>query len=237
VPGMSRPRVLVTLGGDDAGGALRHSVRERHLHPLLAAGLLPVLVTGTLPPDALAELAGDCRGAYLPGTEYVPSRSGESDAESRAGARAAGLAWDPQKVRADFAVISVAWERRLPLLGICGGMQAMVVAAGGTLRPGTADQVAQHADHAGTEPATLTDGTLAAAVLAGGAEPNSFHRQVVDRVSDPLVIGVRAADGVVEAVEAPPDIHPFWLGLQWHPELLDDARPFSALARAAARRS
>jgi gamma-glutamyl-gamma-aminobutyrate hydrolase PuuD len=233
---MSRPRVLITLNGDEARGRLRHSVGDRHLRALLGAGLLPVPVAGTLPADALAELTENCSAAYLPGTDYVPSRGGESDAESRAGARVAGLAWDPQKVRADFAVIALAWERGLPLLGICGGMQAMVVSAGGTLRPGTDAEVARHAERAAAEPATLAAGTLAARVLEGGAEPNSFHRQVVDRLSAPLLASVRAADGVVEAVEAPADAHPFWLGLQWHPELLGDQRPFSALARVAGRR-
>ena len=71
-----------------------------------------------------------------PAPTTSPRASGESDAESRAGAEAAGLPWDAWKVRADLAVIALAWERRLPLLGVCGGMQAMVVFAGGTLRAG-----------------------------------------------------------------------------------------------------
>ena len=106
----------------------------------------------------------------------------------------------------------------------------MAVFAGGTLRPGTADEVDRHAERPEADAAELAEGTLAAAVLAGGAAPNSYHRQVVDRVSAPLTASVRAADGVIEAVEAPRDAHPFWLGLQWHPELLGDGRPFRALA-------
>jgi putative glutamine amidotransferase len=227
-------RVLVTLNGDSPGD-LRHGVRERHLRPLLAAGLLPVLVPGTLPPEALAELAHGCAAAYMPGTDYVPSRAGESRDESDAGARAAGLAFDADKVRADFAVIPLAWERGLPTLGVCGGMQAMVVHAGGTLRPATEDEAALHADRAAGEGAVVAEGSLAAEVLAGGAEPNSFHRQVVGEVAPPLIATVHAADGVVEAVEAPRDVHPFWLGVQWHPELLGDARPFEALAAAAGK--
>jgi putative glutamine amidotransferase len=227
-------RVLVTLNGDDPDD-LRHGVRERHVRSLLAAGLLPVLVPGTLPPAALAELAEGCAAAYLPGTDYVPSRAGEGAAESQAGARAAGLPYDADKVRADFGVIALAWERGLPTLGVCGGMQAMVVHAGGTLRPATAAELPAHADRAAEERAVIDEGSLAAEVLAGAAGANSFHRQVVDEVAPPLRATARSADGVIEAVEAPRDAHPFWLGLQWHPELLGDGRPFSALARAAAR--
>ena len=166
-----------------------------------------------------------------PAPTTSPPALGESDAESRAGAEAAGLPWDAWKVRADLAVIALAWERRLPLLGVCGGMQAMV-----GVRRRDAARRAPRTRSAGTptdaeaEAAEVAEGTLAAAVLAGGAAPNSYHRQVVDRVSAPLTASVRAADGVIEAVEAPRDAHPFWLGLQWHPELLGDARPFRALA-------
>ena len=231
---MSRPRVLVTLTGEEAGGDPLVAVRERHLRPLLAAGLLPVLVPGTLDASAVAELAEDCVAASLPGTDYVPTRLGEDEGAARAGAEAAGLDWDPRKVRADLAVIALAWERRLPLLGACGGMQAMVVWAGGTLRTGTADELAVHERQPDTAPAELDPDSLAASVLGPRTPINSFHRQVVAEVTAPLRVSGRASDGVSEAVEAPRDAHPFWLGVQWHPELLGDARPYRALAAAAA---
>lgn len=230
-----RPRVLVTLAGHDERGTLLHGVRDRHLRPLLAAGLLPVLAPGTLWRGELAELASGCAAVYLPGTDYVPSCRDEPEEESRLGALEAGLAWDPHKARADLAAVALAWRRRLPLLGVCGGMQAMVVHGGGTLRAGRAQELRRHAGRAEPLPARIEAGTLAAEVLAGGAGINSFHRQVVERPPAALIVGARAEDGVVEAVEAPRAYHPFWLGLQWHPELLGDERPYAALAAAAQR--
>jgi putative glutamine amidotransferase len=57
---------------------------------------------------------------------------------------------------------------------------------------------------------------------------NSTHHQAVATLG-PLVVLAEAPDGVIEAVELPG--HPFCLGVQWHPELLD-ARLFSALVNA-----
>ena len=194
-------RVAVTIDG--TGG-----VREAHLQALREAGLEPVLVS-----DAI----GDCQAVYLPGTDYVPSLPGEDPV---AGAKAAGLPWDPVKVHNDLAVLREANERDLPVLGVCGGMQAMVVLAGGTLRNAEGHQDIDE----GVE-VTLAEGSLARSVFGDRTAANSFHRQVVDRPPDRLRVTGWAEDGVVEVVEGG-----LWLGVQWHPERLGDVRPYEALA-------
>jgi putative glutamine amidotransferase len=197
-------RVAVTIDG--SGG-----VREAHLDALRAAGLEPVLVS-----DAV----GDCSAAYLPGTDYVPSLPGEDPATEAA---AVGLPWDPVKVHNDLAVLSEAERRGLPVLGVCGGMQAMVVLDGGTLRAAEG-----HADIDAGVDVVLAAGSRAAAVFGERTAANSFHRQVVDRPPRRLRVAGWAADGVVEVVESA-----LWLGVQWHPERLSDLRPYEALAAQA----
>ncbi len=105
----------------------------------------------------------------------------------------------------------------LPLLGICRGAQALNVARGGTLH--------QHLPgHRQTEPATATTHTvqiepgsrLADVAGAGRLRVNSFHHQAVDVLGHGLRAVAYAADGIVEAVEAPgPRLV---LGVQWHAE-------------------
>jgi len=227
-------RALVTLNAVQVDGRLAHQVREQHLRALRAAGLLPILAPGTLDDadlDALIEL---CAAVYLPGGDYVPERLDEPDEQSERRAHEAGLVWDPLKVRADLHVLRRAWERRVPALGVCGGFQAMVIADGGSLRACAADELALHADRSTAEPLELR-GRLIRQVFAGGCPANSFHRQTVNRLGAELVAAATSADALVEAVEAREDRHPFWLGVQWHPELLDDFRPYVALANAAAR--
>lgn len=225
------PRVLVTLNGVDAGGRLAHQVREQHVRALRGAGLLPVLAPGTLTAADLDALLALCRAVYLPGGDYVPERLGEPEADSERKARAAGLTWDPLKVAADLHVLRRAWERRIPTLAVCGGFQAMVILAGGALRRCEDGELDRHADRAAAEP-LLTHAPLARRVFVPQCAANSFHRQTVAALGGDLVAGATSADGLVEAVEAPTARHPFWLGLQWHPELLGDARPYAALRAA-----
>ena len=192
-------RVAVTI---DGGGG----VRDAHLDALRAAGLEPILVSDEI---------GDCAAVYLPGTDYVPS---SPDEDAQAEAARAGLPWDPVKVHNDLAVLAEAHERGLPLLGVCGGMQAMVVFDGGTLR--NADG---HAELEGGVEVVCEPGSLASQVFGERTAANSFHRQVVAEAGRLTASGW--SDGVVEAVE-----DELWLGVQWHPERLGDLRPYRWLA-------
>ncbi|MFZ5478294.1 MAG: gamma-glutamyl-gamma-aminobutyrate hydrolase family protein [Myxococcota bacterium] len=115
-------------------------------------------------------------------------------------------------------------ERGTPVLGVCGGMQALAVALGGTLHQDIFGHE-QLADPATPAHAILADPAWAA--LFGDAV-NSTHHQAVD-ATGPLQVVARAPDGVVEAVALAG--HPFCVGVQWHPELLD-GRLFSALVSA-----
>jgi putative glutamine amidotransferase len=231
---MMKPRVLVTLNAVEVDGRPTHQVREHHLRALRAAGLLPVLAAGSLALDELDALQEMCQALYLPGGDYVPEWLGESDDESARAAQRAGLTWDPLKVRADLHLLGRAWARGIPTLGVCGGFQAMVIRAGGSLRCCAEGELARHASVTEAEPFTAV-GPVTAEVFDGGCAGNSFHRQTVRELEGPLAVGATSADGLVEAVEAPPERHPFWLGLQWHPELLDDLRPYWALREAAGR--
>lgn len=124
-------------------------------------------------------------------------------------------------------------ERGLPLLGICGGMQALAVALGGTLVQDIRTQVPGALDHEqATDPATpghLLEATGRWAALVGPAV-NSTHHQAVANVG-PLDVFAYAPDGIIEAVALPG--HPYYLGVQWHPELLD-GRLFAALVSSCA---
>mgnify|MGYP000846720591 CR=1 FL=1 len=67
---------------------------------------------------------------------------------------------------------------------------------------------------------------------------NSFHHQAVRCPGRSLHATAHTSDGIVEAIES--DAHPFFIGVQWHPErMLEDRtmiRLFEALVRSAAVR-
>lgn len=61
---------------------------------------------------------------------------------------------------------------------------------------------------------------------------NTMHHQAIAQLADPLLVSAVSSDGLVEGVEDPS--RRFFLGVQWHPEYLDDnAALFEALAQAA----
>lgn len=130
----------------------------------------------------------------------------------------------PERTRYERALLRHARARGMPVLGVCAGMQLMVVEAGGTLhqdlrlRPGTAVHE-QPIDKAKPfHPVTASEGSLLARLMGTLTfDVNSTHHQVVDAPGSLTEVAI-APDGVVEAVEDP--TRPFDLGVQWHPEAL-----------------
>ncbi len=152
---------------------------------------------------------------------------------------------EPDLDRFELAIASAADRRRLPILAICLGTQALNVVRGGTLiqhlpdHQEGPDAIPHRQSNPGREPShpiTIEPGSLLATTIGSDrVDVNSFHHQAIDRLGGDLVVTARTDDGTIEAVEDPS--RPFLIGVQWHAELLA-ARPaeqalFSAFASAA----
>ena len=145
-------------------------------------------------------------------------------------------------------------EAKTPLLLICRGIQIANVALGGTLiedipsEPGVQSALT-HAQHLIDPPILrghvlpdhvvhLTRGSRLAAVLGvTELQTNSLHHQALGKVAAALRVSGLTSDGIIEGIEGPPG-HPFCLGVQWHPEALEDEpsrRLFAGLIGAVAR--
>lgn len=150
--------------------------------------------------------------------------------------------------RADFEMelVHQARKRDLPLLGICGGMQTVNVACGGSLFQDIPAQVPSALDHRQKTKAvhvshavTVVPKSLLKKIVAQGKlMVNSSHHQSVKTVAPSLIASAIASDGIIEAIESP--AHRFLLAIQWHPEFLFERhaphrRLFEALLRAARR--
>ncbi|MFF7490408.1 gamma-glutamyl-gamma-aminobutyrate hydrolase family protein [Streptomyces luteogriseus] len=204
----------------------------------LEAALLPVgyprLVqragglAAMLPPDDTryaAEAVARLDGLVIAGGPDVdPVRYG-AEREPRTGPPA------PERDAWELALIEAALAARVPLLGICRGMQLLNVALGGTLVQhidGHAEVVGVFGGHA-VKP---VPGSLYAGVVPEETFVPTYHHQAVDRLGEGLIPSAYAADGTVEAVELP---SADWvLGVQWHPEMGEDVRVMRALVEAAA---
>ena len=146
----------------------------------------------------------------------------------------------PERDSFEIALARRAWERDLPTLGICRGMQVMNVAFGGTLVQHLPDEFG-HEDHRripGSFDGSDHDVLLKAGSLAAHAAgetvhvTKSHHHQGVETVGEGLEITGRATlDDLPEAIEAPD--RQFILGVQWHPEADDSSQVVAALVEEA----
>ncbi|GIL15699.1 MAG: gamma-glutamyl-gamma-aminobutyrate hydrolase [Chloroflexota bacterium] len=120
-----------------------------------------------------------------------------------------------------------------PIFGICRGIQMLNVAAGGSLYQDIPSQIKTEQNHsyiAGdpynlrAHPVELEPTSRMAQWLgASQLQVNSLHHQALKKIAPGLRVIGRSPDGVVEAVESDNEL--FRVGVQFHPELLeDDAR-------------
>lgn len=166
---------------------------------LVAAGLLPVPVPNGL--HALHRLAAWLE-AVAPGAVVL---SGGDD-----------LGQAPDRDSTEAVLLHYAQARRLPVLGLCRGLQVMAVQAGADLKPVSNHVGARHRIH-GDSPDLVGD-------------VNSYHRFGLHACPPGYRIAARSEDGEIEAL-AHLDLP--WEGWMWHPER---ERPFQArhLGRASA---
>jgi putative glutamine amidotransferase len=197
-----------------------------------AAGATALL----LPPDPVATSEPE---AFLDRLDALVLAGG-SDIDPGAYNAAAGpeaqSPW-PERDRFEIALCRAALERKLPVLGVCRGMQLLNVARGGTLIQHLPDIVGsdrhRHTPGAfGDHEVRLEPGSLAArAVGAERTIVKSHHHQGVDRLGDGLsASGWSVPDDVVEAVEIPGN--GFALGVLWHPEEDERSHVIGALVDA-----
>ena len=164
-----------------------------------------------------------CDGLLMPGGDDIdPSRY--------------GMPRDPKCGRSnalqdggELAMLEAVLPTGKPILCICRGQQLMNVFCGGTLHQDITDfQKCKHSDFASRanwiHQVDVVPGTRLDKIL--GSEPcrvNSMHHQAVETVAPGLTVGAVSEDGIVEALES--QDHPFFLGVQWHPEHMSHKDP------------
>ena len=150
---------------------------------------------------------------------------------------------DPARDALEHDVIGQAIERRLPMLGICRGMQLINVALGGTLHQsleGFYDEYPAIRSVLPRKRVALKPGSRLHEIIGTqDAQVNALHRQAIDRLGEGLEAVAREPNGVLQAFEAAGDR---WLiGVQWHPEYLpqrpDQRALFEALVCRASERN
>jgi putative glutamine amidotransferase len=127
-------------------------------------------------------------------------------------------------------LIQRAVKENMPLLGVCRGMQMINVSLGGSLHQEASDVLEDFLPNTKLiskiigRRAVKFDPASRLYTIMGEYEDyrvNSIHHQAVNRLGKGLRVVAKEDNGLVQAIEAEDGVaHPFLIGVQWHPELM-----------------
>lgn len=211
-------RRLETFYGPDT----LQSLSAYYTESVARAGMIPVLFPAALEPADADRLVAMVDGVIVSGGDDVdPTTYGAENTDSK-GTHVEVDAFE-------IAVVGAAQGQGKPVLAICRGLQLLNVALGGTLNQEVTSEGRIHApvtrDYEEMQARRHVvrfeeDSVLSAIYGAAEAKVNTLHHQGIERLADELTVEGRTEDGLIEAARYEGD---WWaLGVQWHPERLED---------------
>jgi putative glutamine amidotransferase len=196
-------------------------LQDRYVRAIEQAGAVPVVLPITSSRATMRAMLDQVDGLVVSGGDFDihPEFYGEKPIDGLRHVR-------KERTEFELGLILLALKRDLPLLGICGGAQALNVALGGSLYQDIGTQIAGAGKHEqgalkerGGHKVKIHEGTkLRGIVGRASLEVNTTHHQAVKRLGKGLLVNATAGNCVIEGIES--EDHAFVLGVQWHPEFL-----------------
>ena len=231
-----RPVIGITGNYED----LTCKLGKGYYQSVIAAGGVPVIIPPSADKEVLMNTLDHIDALILSGgADINPLYCGEEPVPGLRGI-------NQERDLPELLITRLAYNRQLPILGICRGIQTLAVALGGkveqdislpptpSLRGGGLVKHSQDADRSepthsitvepdstlyniySTPPQREGDGGRLLLV-------NSFHHQAVSDAGDKFRVVATAKDGVIEAIESTE--FKSILGVQWHPECMEEGLP------------
>ena len=191
---------------------------EGYYQSVLKAGGIPMIIPPFEETDRLGELLDRLDGIiFSGGGDPNPLLFGEEPIRELHGIT-------PERDVQELLLVRLAYDRQIPMLGICKGIQMMNAALGGTLyqdiysqMEGTRIKHSQDQDRRyPSHTVTLAEDSLLGKMFGKTLAVNSFHHQACKEAAPCLRVVATSPDGVIEAVES--SEYKSILGVQWHPE-------------------
>jgi len=192
------------------------TIRDAYYKQVVAAGGVPVIIPPVTDADVVINTLEHIDGLILTGGgDYNPLWCGEEPSSKLHNINAV-------RDSAELLITRLAYNRQVPMLGICRGMQTLAMALGGHVEQDHVSDI-KHSQDAERQEAThsvsiVKDSTLYNIYAREELVVNSFHHQVVDETGHLFRITAKATDGAIEAMES--SEHKSIMGVQWHPEWL-----------------
>jgi microsomal dipeptidase-like Zn-dependent dipeptidase/anthranilate/para-aminobenzoate synthase component II len=209
-------------------------LKDGYYKSVWQAGGIPVIIPPLADTDAIINTLEHIDGLLLTGgADYNPLYAGEEPSPRLGGINA-------ERDLPELLITQLAYNRQIPILGICRGIQTLAMALGGKVKQDISDvaQIRHSQDADRSEPTHMVtiepDSTLFNIYKEEKLYVNSFHHQAVSDPGERFRVTGRSSDGIIEAIESRE--FKSILGVQWHPECLsaEDGLPlFSWLVREA----
>jgi len=211
-------RIGITSSRENTGSGLSNTLGNDYLKSVSDCGGCPIIIPISSDKTIIMEYFDIIDGIIISGGEDIsPELYNETNE---------GLSRNVFKERDtfEFAVVNEAIKRKIPVLGICRGMQILNIFSGGSLyqdiniqRPGSDHHANIMTNRAEIHhDIIITGGSYLSTILNQKKIPvNSRHHQGIKTASSNFKISATASDGVIEAIE---DIKNNIIAVQWHPE-------------------
>lgn len=227
-------RPMIGLTGNCAD--IDVTIRNYYHKQIVATGGVPVIIPPVADKDVIINTLERLDAIILTGgADYNPLWAGEEPSAKLHHINA-------QRDLPELLITRLAYNRNIPMLGICRGIQTLAMALDGKVIQDISETIPNTIKH--SQDADTCEPTHSVSVAEGsmlhdvyGKDKlyvNSFHHQAVSDCGPKFIVTAKANDGVVEAIES--SEYRKIMGVQWHPECMgDDGQPlFKWLVDAAA---
>jgi putative glutamine amidotransferase len=195
-----------------------HAVNMAYIKAVIQADGLPILIPVTINHMMLDDYLDLIDGLIITGGGDVDPELYQQENH--------GLSLNISRIRDEMELylIKQSLKRKIPILGICRGMQLLNVYYGGELYQDIMTQYDTDIDHINIEVEAdymaheiiFEEGSLLAKMMCKNTlMVNSRHHQSVKKLGENLRSTAKSADGIIEAIEHQLDDV---IGIQWHPE-------------------
>ncbi len=214
---------------------------------VVAAGGVPVIIPPEADRHVIINTLERIDGLILSGGgDYNPLWAGEEPSPLLHGI-------NKERDNAELLITRLAYNRQIPMLGICRGIQTLAMALGGKVAQDLSEVRGKRKEESGkrkeerdikhsqdadrsepTHSVTIEPDSILYSVYQSYLSPltshpspllhvNSFHHQAVSDPGEKFRVVATASDGVIEAMES--SEFKSILGVQWHPECMESGQP------------
>lgn len=195
---------------------------EGYYRSVQQAGGVPVIIPPLADTDSIINTLEHIDGLLLSGgADYNPLYADEEPIPALHGINS-------ERDLPELLITRLAYNRQIPILGICRGIQTLAMALGGKVLQDIGQTTVKHSQDANrSEPTHRVtvekDSTLFNIYKEEKLYVNSFHHQAVGDAGPLFRVTATASDSTIEAIESAE--YKSILGVQWHPECLVEGLP------------